>query len=100
METVILKNGDEVPNVLVATTMLSLRSLLDDNPIAFYELVMSCRDRDHPLWGNTPVVLSACSLIQTSDSTGRATIHDAVRSIVLSAANGGGLDMSLGEPVT
>lgn len=99
METVTLVNGDEVPRVVVDSTMLSLRILMAENQIAFYELVMASRDREHVLFGNTPVVLGDLCLIQSVDSSGRATVHDAIRSVVLSAAVGDGFDVSLGEPV-
>lgn len=98
MDTVCVKNGDEVPSIMVDVTMLSLRSLLSENSIAFYELVMSCRDRQHVLFGNTSMVLIQHGLIESVDKDGRARIHDAVRSIVASAATGDGFDISLTEP--
>jgi hypothetical protein len=99
METVILTNGDEVPRVMVDTTMLSLRILMAENPVAFYEMMAASRDREHSLFGNCSIVLGTYGLIQSADQTGRVTIHDATRSVVLSAVSGEGFDMSLGEPV-
>lgn len=94
MTAVTLKNGGEEADILVAATMMSLRSLIDEAPIAFYELVMKCRDRNHRLFGNTGQVLQRCSLIQSDES-----IHNSIRNIVLSAAVGEGLQMSLGSPI-
>lgn len=47
METVTLKNGTVEAKPLVAVTLMSLEHLINPDPIAFYELVMVCRDRDH-----------------------------------------------------
>jgi hypothetical protein len=94
MQTVILKNGAEESLPLVNVMMMSLRSLMQENPIAFYELVMKCRDHNHKFFGNVGDVLKRLSLVETSGS-----IHDSIRNIVLSAAEGDGLDMSLGSPV-
>lgn len=35
---------------IVKVVMLVLDSLMHDNPIAFYELVMKCRDENHVLF--------------------------------------------------
>ncbi len=79
---------------LVNVTMMSLRDLMQKNPIAFYELVMKCRNHNHKFFGNAGDVLKGLSLVETGGS-----IHDSIRNIVLSAAKGDGLDMSLGSPV-
>lgn len=91
---VTLKNGSEIPEPLVTVTMVSLQDLIKSNPIAFYELVMRCRDRDHRLFGNTGEVLKSFALVESNGE-----IHDAVRDIVLSATEGEGLEMSLGSPL-
>jgi len=94
-----LKNGDEVPEVMVKVVMLSLKTLNETYPIAFYELVMACRDREHVLFGNSHEILARLTLIEEIDDTGRPRIHDLTRSIVLSAAEGEELDMRLVSPV-
>jgi hypothetical protein len=93
-QTVMLRNGIEEPEVLVKVTMMSMHDLMETNPIAVYELVSLCRDRSHPLFGNTGEVLKARALIIDS-----RTVHDSIRNIVVSAAEGDGLDMSLRSPV-
>jgi hypothetical protein len=95
MQTVILKNGIEEAKPLVQVTMMSLRSLLQDKPIVFYELVMKCRDGNHQFFGRSEDDLKALSLVQSDGS-----VHDSIRNIVLSAATGEGLEMVLGSPVS
>jgi hypothetical protein len=94
MELIVLKNGAEEAEPLVKVAMLSLESLIQSSPIAFYELVMKCRDSNHQFFGNTVERLKELSLVQRD-----GTIHDSVRNIVLSAAEGDGLDMKLVSPV-
>lgn len=88
-----LANGVIEPDVLVEVTMFSLRGLLTSNPIAFYEFVTKCRDEKHTLWGNTEEVLMSSGLVQRPGE-----IHDSIKNIVLSAAKGDGLKMTLGSP--
>lgn len=94
METVILKNGAEEAKPAVMATMMSLRHLFDSEPIVAYELVMKCRDPKHSFFGNTGDKLKQLSLVQPDDR-----VHDTIRNIVLSAAQGDGLDMTLGSPI-
>lgn len=94
METVTLKNGAEEALPLVTVTMLSIRSLMQKDPIAFYELVMKCRDRQHQFYGNTGEVLQSLSLLDN-----RGCVQGSIRNIVLSAVEGDGLEMSIRSPV-
>ena len=89
-----LKNGSEGVKALVSITMMSLESLIETNPVAFYELVMKCRDVNHRFFGNTGEVLQKLSLVQTDGN-----VHDSIRNIVSSAVDGDGVDMTLGSPV-
>jgi hypothetical protein len=91
-----LRNGDEVPAVVVTTTMLSLQKLLAEQPIAFFELVEVCRDPLHKLFGNTGSTLYYSYGLATSPA---GDIHEMVRSIVLSAVTGDGFNLSLGSPL-
>jgi len=92
--TVTLKNGAEEAKALVETVYMCLSNLIEDHPIAFYELVMKCRDGNHELFGNTSTVLSQFAMIQHDGS-----VHGSIRNIVLSAVQGSGLDMTLSSPV-
>jgi hypothetical protein len=95
MKIVKLKNGSEEAMVLVTATMLALQSLLlQTDAIAFCELVMKCRGSAHELFGNTQEVLKKLSLV---DQNGE--VHDSTRNIVLSAAVGEGLNLSLQSPI-
>ncbi|MGQ0527595.1 MAG: hypothetical protein ACT4OY_06160 [Alphaproteobacteria bacterium] len=94
LETVILKNGAEEAKPLVAVTMMSLEGLMQQNPIAFYELTMKARDSKHQFFGNAGQVLEKFNLVSANGS-----MHDSIRNIVLSAVEGDGLDMTLGNPV-
>jgi len=122
METLKLKNGTEEALPLVRITMLSLSALIEKNPIAFYELVMKCRNQNHKFFGNTADELVKLSLVTES---GRLTsqevisigkrldlkdgdsipeniqyhVHDSIRNIVLSAVEGEGLSMKLTNPI-
>ena len=94
MQVVTLKNGAQEPLPLVTATMMSISTLMQENPIAFYELVMKCRDRNHRFFGNSGDVLQRLSLVETGGS-----VHTSIRNVVLSAAEGDGLDMCLGSPI-
>lgn len=94
MECVTLKNGQEEARPLVVATMMALRSLMAEEPIVLYELVMKCRDRDHRFFGNTGERLQELALAQPDGS-----IHGSIRNIVLSATSGEGLDLVLHSPV-
>jgi len=89
-----LRNGDSIPKGLVITTMVSLNQLMQENPIAAYELFQLCKDGNHELFGNTSEILGNLGLIQNGE------VHDSIRSIVLSAFEGKGLDMHIVNPVT
>ena len=92
--TVILRHGGETPQAAVQTIMLNLRVLLDEQPIAFYELVQVCRNRDHVPFGDTAEVLTGRGLLERD---GRP--HRVVRDVVLSAARGEEADLHLGSPL-
>jgi hypothetical protein len=94
MSTVTLKNGSEEVQPLVTATMLSLRSLVQDKPIVFYELVMKCRDRNHRFFGSSGQTLTDLGLVEADGG-----IHESIRNIVLSATEGEGLEMTLGSPI-
>ena len=94
IETVKLKNGTIEAEGLVSVMMFSLRNLLQESPITFYELVMKCRDRDHQFWSDTLKSLQDLHLIQQDGK-----VHDSIRNIVLSAVEGEMSEMTLGSPL-
>ncbi len=94
METIKLKNGAVEAKPLVVVMMLSLKHLMDEKPIAFYELVMKCRDPEHKFFGATGQDLQKLNLVGPD-----GTIHSSVRNIVLSATSGEGLVLKLHSPI-
>ncbi len=94
MDMLKLKNGSEECVPLVNTTVMSVRHLMESNPIAFVELVLLCRDRNHELFGNTAVDLQGLALVGRD-----GFVHDSIRNIVLSAVEGEGLEMKLISPL-
>lgn len=94
MTLIKLKNGQQEEDGMVASVMMALRSLLEDHPIAFYELVTKCRDSRYKPFGKSPEVLKATGLL---DATGN--VHGSIKNIVLSAVTGEGFEMALGSPV-
>lgn len=93
-ETVVLKNGAEEAKTIVNVLMKTLEDLVQQNPIAFYELVQLCKDSNHALFGNTGEILQQRALVQ---SDGR--VHDSIQNVVLSAVQGEMLEMRLTNPV-
>ena len=94
METIKLKNGSEEAKGLVAVTSLRVGNLINTNPMAFFELVRVCRDPSHRPFGNTAQVLSGFSLMEPG-----GTVPQSIRNIVLSGAQGDGMDMAWDDPV-
>lgn len=93
METVVLKNGATEALSLVSVTMMSINQLFASKPMAFYELVEVCRDRNHKIFGNLQDDLVELALLQ-----GDGQPHGSIQNIVLSAVSGEGLDMVLENP--
>ena len=98
MEMVTLKNGSEEAKPLVVIVMMSLRKLFNSgnmgDAISAYELAMKAREPGHKLFGNTVQDLAKLALVNADGS-----MHDSVRNIVVSAVEGEGFDMTLGNPV-
>jgi hypothetical protein len=94
MEMVMLKNGATVAKPIALVVMLSLKTLLEKDPISFYELVMKCRDSKHSLWGGVDKKLQELKLLASDGNVDRS-----IKDIVLSAVTGVDFDMRLGSPV-
>jgi hypothetical protein len=97
METVRLRNGDEVARPLVLTTMITLQALYADplEVITLYELNEVATRPGHRPFGNTGDKLHALGLLESPGGG----MHDAVRSIVLSALHFDGDSYGLTSPV-
>jgi len=94
METLRLKNGAEEAEQLVVVTMMSLRHLMEERPLALYDLVMKCRDRSYQFFGDNENILLNLGLVEANGD-----IHGSIKNIILSAVRGDGLDMVLGSPI-
>ncbi len=96
---VTLKNGETMPRLMVSVMMISLQDLIAQHPMAFYELVMSARSREHVLSGTCGEELVSRGLLESVDDQGRGRMHDETRSIVTSAATGDDLELALTSPI-
>jgi len=94
METVRLRNGAEEAKPLVAVIIMSLERLMNERPLALYDLVMKCRDRAYELFGTNGDYLKDLNLVDQDGS-----IHESIRNVVLSATDGEGMDMVLRSPI-
>lgn len=103
MGIVTLRNGRDVQEELVRSTMLSLGSLLKTQAVAFCELVELCHDATHELWGNlTTEELKKARLITLHTlGSGKVVpvVHSVVRDIIVSAVEGTDLNMKLVSPI-
>lgn len=82
-EVVTLRNGAEEVMSVVAATMLNLELLMERRPIALIDLILLARDPSYEPFGNNGEYLQSVSLV---GADGR--MHDSIRNIVLSAAEG------------
>lgn len=88
-----LRTGAEVPEPLVATTVLALEALMDTNPIALYEAVEIARNPSHVPFGKTGDALRGLSLLD-----GSGQMFSTARDIILAATDGGDFDIRLVSP--
>lgn len=89
----VLRGGAEVPDSLVPAVMTSLRRLMEENPVALYELTELARDPSHQLFRGTGKVLWSLSLIGDDGK-----LRDPTRAVILAAAEGEGLTLRLRSP--
>lgn len=91
----LLHNDTEEQDKLVSDTWLKILSLVGDDTVAFYELVLLARNPDHILFGNAGEKLVERDLIGPDN-----IMHASVRNITLSSVTGDGPDMQLRFPGT
>jgi hypothetical protein len=96
IETVRLKNGAEEAKALVVTIQMAIQGLLRKQPIAFYDMVLLCRDETYKPFGINGQVLADAGLLQQDGS-----VHGSIKNIILSGAVDmpGGVDIGWGDPV-
>ena len=94
MKVAKLRNGSVEQAMLVRGTMSSLMRLFSEDPLAFYELVQKCRNKNHAIFSPVQVKTLEDSGLLTNNS-----VHNSIQNIVLSSVEGEGLDMKLVSPV-
>ena len=93
MDTVLLKNGSEEADGMVHATMVVLRGLIRNDPLAMFELVEVCKDPEYVLTPHAKTALTVAAMI------GDGGVRGSIRNIVLSAVSGEGFDAVLGSPI-
>jgi hypothetical protein len=78
-----LRNGDELPQPVVMVIFMTLKQLLEEHPIAFYEMVMIARNPSHKPFWNTGAHLARLGILEDGGA-----MHDATRSVVLASTEG------------
>lgn len=95
MKEMKLKNGGVELDVTIAATMLSLEGLLAHTRVAFYDLVMKCKDASHEFtYSNSERVLKCHNLMERDGA-----IPADVKNIVLSAVDGDKGEMHIVDPI-
>lgn len=95
MKTVTLKhNNIEEAEVAVTSIMISLKQLLTDSYLAFYDLVMLARDDNTSIWIPSAIILKKFGLLDES-----LQMHDTIRNVILSAVEGENTEMILVNPI-
>jgi hypothetical protein len=94
LQSIPLRNGTTAPRALVSTVMVAMKHLIERKPIIAYELVEKARDPAVDLSGISGQTLQELELL---DEAGN--MNPDVRNIVLSSAEGDGLEMQYVSPV-
>jgi len=98
---VTLRTGESVPRSTVETIYMLLQRIYSNPrlPMAFYELVTTCRDASHVPFGNAAQVLKDQGFVDDIDpSSGCVNIHADIRKVVLAASEGSGAAIRLVSP--
>lgn len=93
-----LKNGSHIVEFVLVETMRELKKMQEQDPFAFYDLVMKCRDNSHTIipspFGDAKITLKRYGFM--SDD---GTIREDIKNIVLSSVVGDELEMKLESPI-
>lgn len=95
IQTATLRNGSEEARPAVDMLMGTLLEINNTLPgvLAFYDLVMRCRDKEHPIADAQLDTLRNLGLVGAGE-----WIHETTRNVVLSAVVGDGTAMKLVNP--
>ena len=88
-----LKDGSIEVESLVVVTMLRLETLIKEDPIPFYELVMQSRNRDHRFFGNSGERLEELGF------TNGGIVDSSIAAVARNAVIGEGFEMILRSPL-
>jgi hypothetical protein len=89
-EAMKLKNGTEEHNAAVGTTLMLLRALHEEHPMAFAEAVHVAQEPDYvPIPPAIPIL---------EENPGLYPMHDTVRNIIVSAVTGDFPTYCIGDP--
>lgn len=88
-----LRTGEDVLSLMVAVTVESLRRLMRERPVDLHEAVEKARNPGHRFWGQSGERLAADGLVNSD-----GTMHEQIRSIILAAVEGEGLQLRLVNP--
>ncbi len=97
MQMVALNNGSSEPQPIVVAAYMSLSGLWEEGiagMCAVIDLVSRCNNPRHPIDRQSEEKLRSLALIEPDGK-----IHGSIKNVVLSAAKGTGLDMTLVSPV-
>lgn len=93
-----LRDGSQVPQVVVVTTSTNLRAATEENYVALFDLVEKCKDASYQFvvnpFGASKAILKKWALIDGSEK-----VHEDVRKIVLNSIEGEGLSLKLVNPL-
>ncbi len=79
---------------LVSVIYMSLEKLLEEQPTAFYDIVMMARDKNYKPFGKNGEVLAQLVLINKDNS-----MHDSIKNIILASVEGDMMEMKLVNPI-
>lgn len=94
----LLRNGDMVPEVAIRSAELGLLSLLEDDPIAAYELHAVAHNPQHAIFPLAAQTLTDSNLISHVDGYGCGVMHGYTRSVIVSMTNPGEFDFTVRDP--
>ena len=87
---IVLKNGGQVPETIISTTIVSLRTIRRNSPGVFLEFVSACKDLQFKISQTAKQKLKKRVLMENG------IIHRSVRDIVISSVNE---DFEIEDPV-
>lgn len=94
-----LRNGANCNKAVADALLEKLVGFVEQEPMAFYELVMACRDWRYPIVDEeSRDILIKQKFIKSFDATGNARIDNDTRNLVASAVLGNGRHMHIVPP--